>query len=84
MPHLGPGTPGNAPPAPTVCRVVPDWLLDLLLPATDQAVRTQWIVASLFWAAAIALARRANREVGMLAIGLALCTLAWFLLRAAH
>lgn len=67
-----------------VRRVVPDWILDVLLPASDQAVRTQWIVAAVFWFAAIPLVRRASPELGTLAIGLALCTFAWFLLRMAH
>ncbi len=70
-------------PSP-VREVVPDWFVDLLLPPTDRAATIQWVVAALFWAVAIPTAWRAGREVGLLAIGLALCTFAWFLLRMAH
>ncbi len=39
---------------------------------------------AVFWALAIPTAWRAGRELGLLAIGLALCTFAWFLIRMAH
>ncbi len=67
-----------------VCPSVPDWLTDLLLPTTDRAATTQWIVMAAFWTVVIAAVHRLGREVSLLAIGGAVCTLAWFLLRMAH
>lgn len=63
---------------------MPEWLHDLLLPETDEGVAIQWILAAAFWAVTVRLSWRADRNLGLLTAGLALCTLAWFLLRAAH
>lgn len=76
--------PGNGQRCPLVVPIVPDWLLDLLLPTTDRAATTQWLVAAVVFAGLLPVAFRRNREVGLLVTGIATCTLAWFLIRMAH
>ena len=65
-------------------------LLDLLLPATDDAVRTQWIVMAAFWAVVFWFSRHLSashpwgKDALLLLGGLATVNLAWFALRAVH
>ena len=60
-----------------------DWLLDLVLPRSDRAVAIQLIVVVPLFLMWIVLARR-NRDHLLLAVGVAVITLAWFALRTLH
>jgi hypothetical protein len=65
-------------------------LVDLLLPATDRAVATQWIVMSIVWLVVFLGTWRVLRDrtwgadVRLLFVGIATMNLAWFAVRAVH
>lgn len=59
-------------------------LLDLFLPETDRGAVIQIIVAAVFWAVMLVLARRWRREYQLFTLGLAVITFAWFGARAIH
>lgn len=59
-------------------------ILDLLLPATDEAVRVQWVVMAFVWAAILVATRKLSKDYRLLVYGLLTVNLAWFALRAVH
>ena len=61
-----------------------EFLLDLLLPKTDRVVVIQWIVAAVFWTAALVAVRNWHREGRTFVLGLAVITFAWFAARTVH
>ena len=63
---------------------VPEWMVDLLLPRTDDGVTVQWAVMLPFWLVVVVATRRWSKDARMLIWGLATINLAWFLLRMAH
>ena len=63
---------------------VGEFLLDLLLPKTDQVVFIQWGVAALVWPVVLFFARNASKDVRTFVIGLAVLNLAWFAARTVH
>ena len=63
---------------------VGEFLLDLLLPKTDQGVFIQWGVAALVWPVVLFFARNASKDVRTFVIGLAVLNLAWFAARTVH
>ena len=70
--------------SPRVHGAVPEFLLDLLLPATDRAVAIQWSIMIPFWVVALVAVRRQNRDVRTFVLGLAIINLAWFAARTIH
>ena len=67
-----------------VSPVVPEFLLDLLLPKTDRAVGIQWMIMVPLWLLAIALTRNMQKETRLFVYGLAMLNLAWFAARTIH
>lgn len=67
-----------------VDEVVPEWMLDLLLPPTDNGARAQWVAAAMLWLVVLVATRRWSKDARLLLWGLATVNLAWFLLRMAH
>lgn len=63
---------------------VGEFLLDLLLPKTDQGVFIQWGVAALVWPVVLFFVRNASKDVRTFVIGLAVLNLAWFAARTIH
>ena len=63
---------------------VGEFLLDLLLPKTDQGVFIQWGVAALVWPVVLFFARNASKDVRTFVIGLAVLNIAWFAARTIH
>lgn len=61
-----------------------DLLLDLLLPRTDRAAITQWIVMGIVWAIAVVATWRWRKEYRLFVYGLAMANLAWFAARTVH
>ena len=67
-----------------VHRAVPDFIVDLLLPATDRAVAIQWSIMIPFWIVALVAVRRQSRDIRTFVLGLAVINLAWFAARTIH
>ena len=63
---------------------VGEFLLDLLLPKTDQGVFIQWGVAAAVWPIALFFVRNASKDVRTFVIGLAVLNIAWFAARTIH
>lgn len=59
-------------------------LHDLALPETDRGAVIQWIVAALVFGVAFVATRRWRREYRVFLLGVAVCTFAWFGVRAVH
>jgi hypothetical protein len=63
---------------------VRDFLVDLLLPASDGAVAVQWAVMVPFWIVVLTATRRRSRDIRTFVLGLAMANLAWFAARTIH
>jgi len=63
---------------------VPEWMVDLLLPRTDDGVTVQWAVMIPFWLVVVLTTRHWSKDARLLIWGMATMNLAWFLLRMAH
>lgn len=61
-----------------------DFLLDLVLPKTDQMVYIQWVIAAVFWLVVLVAVRNWHREGRTFTLGLAVITFAWFAARTVH
>lgn len=64
--------------------MVANLLLDLLLPATDRAVKIQWMVMTVVWLVVLWLTRRLNKDYRLFIYGLLAVNLGWFAVRAVH
>lgn len=67
-----------------VRHLMPDFLVDLLLPDTDREVLIQWAVMTPFWLVVIFAIRRRSKDVRTFVYGLAMLNLAWFAARTVH
>jgi hypothetical protein len=63
---------------------VGEFFLDLLLPKTDKAAITQWIVMGVVWTIVVAATWRIRREYRLFLYGLAMINVAWFAARTVH
>lgn len=63
---------------------MPEFLVDLLLPATDRAVAIQWAIMVPFWTILFVLMRHQPKDVRLFIAGLAMLNLAWFAARTVH
>jgi hypothetical protein len=61
-----------------------DFLLDLVLPPSDQAVMIQWAVMVPFWLVVLGVTRHRSKDTRTFIIGLAVLNLAWFVARTIH
>ncbi|MFV2038950.1 MAG: hypothetical protein ACC660_01770 [Acidimicrobiales bacterium] len=61
-----------------------EFILDVMLPKTDQIVAIQWIVMAVVWAVVIPLTWRRERDIRHFVWGLAILNLAWFSIRIVH
>ena len=63
---------------------MPDWLFQLLLPATDRAVAIQWSIMAPLWVIALWWSRRLDKDQRHFVTGLVIANLAWFAARTVH
>ena len=61
-----------------------DFLLDLVLPETDQAVAVQWAVMGVVWSVLTIVTWRADRDIRHFVWGCATLNLGWFMARMVH